>query len=107
MRNSNIVSSEKPVFKLAEELGASLAAYRLARNMSQSDVAGLAGLDRTVVVRMEAGRGGTVDSLIRILKALGVEDRIPSLLPDATMSPLGPERLKGPRKRASKPRKGG
>lgn len=89
----------KPVAILAKDLGNSLAAYRLSRNIRQDDVASEAGVSRGVIARLEAGEGGTLDSLIRVLKAIGLEERIGTLVPEARPSPLD-TRVGEPRKRA-------
>ena len=94
------MQKHKPSAILAKELGARFAAYRLSRNMRQGDVAAQAGVSRGVVARLEAGEGGTIDSLVRVLKAMGLEDRIATLVPDARLSPLDPRSVKGPRQRA-------
>lgn len=91
---------KKPVSVLAKELGERLSGYRLARNMRQQDVAERSGLSRGVIARIEAGDGGTIDSFLRIMQALEVEDRVELLLPDASLSPLDPRSETGPRQRA-------
>ena len=97
------MKKNKSISALKRELGESLAAYRLSRNLRQEDVAVEAGVSPGVVVRIEAGKGGTVDSLARIVKALGWEDRLAALVPDAAVSPLDPRSAKSSRKRARKP----
>ncbi len=94
------MSDGKPVTILAKDLGASLAAYRLSRNLRQGDVAAQAGVSRGVVARLETGEGGTLDSLIRVLKAMGLEERIDTLVPQARLSPLDPRSAGEPRQRA-------
>lgn len=94
------MSTDKPVTVLMKDLGEALAAYRLSRNLRQDDVAAQAGISRNVVVRLEKGDGGTVDSLVRVLKALGLEDRISGLVPDARVSPLDPRASGDVRQRA-------
>lgn len=89
-----------PIATVLKNLGASLAAYRLSRNMRQNDVASKAGVSRGVVARLEAGQGGTIDSLIRVLKALGLEDRIAMLFPYVKLSPLNLYGHREPRRRA-------
>ncbi|HAT87221.1 MAG TPA: XRE family transcriptional regulator [Rhizobiales bacterium] len=92
--------SKKPISLLAEELGERLSSYRLSRNLRQKDVADRSGISRGAIARIEAGKGGTIDSLLRIMQALDVEDRIEMLLPDACLSPLDPRSEIGPRQRA-------
>jgi transcriptional regulator with XRE-family HTH domain len=79
---------DKPVTILTENLGKRLAAYRLSLNLRQQDVANSIGIARSTVARLETGHGGTIDTLVRVLKALGVEDRIEMIVPDARVRPL-------------------
>ncbi len=90
----------KPITVLTKDLGSSIASYRLSRNLRQDDVATQAGVSRGVVARLEAGEGGTIDSLIRVLKALGLGDRLSALVPDTTISPLAQRGLGDQRQRA-------
>ncbi|MDM7947574.1 MAG: helix-turn-helix transcriptional regulator [Oceanibaculum nanhaiense] len=94
------VIHRKPAHVLARELGARMAAYRLSRNLRQEDVAREAGISRGALVRIEGGAGGSIDSLIRIMQALGIEDRLEYLAPDGRRSPLDTKKAPGPRQRA-------
>ena len=67
------MDSKSPKARL-RDLGAFLQHERLAQNMSQEQVAELAGISRRTVVLMEGGEGGTIKSLLGILYALGRED---------------------------------
>ncbi|UZD89719.1 helix-turn-helix domain-containing protein [Cognatishimia activa] len=97
-RNQN---PSKPVFVLAQEFGESLAAYRLSRNLRQKDIAELAGISRGAVRRLEAGTGGNFESLVRILVALEIDERLVNLVPNAKVSPLDlPAVRTGSRQRA-------
>lgn len=57
--------------KVLEQLGKELRRMRLERNLSQAKVAERAGLDRTTVVKLEAGRAATLLTLVQVLRALG------------------------------------
>jgi transcriptional regulator with XRE-family HTH domain len=91
-----------PVAFRIENLGERIAQYRLSRNLRQKDVAASAGVSRGVLTRLETGKGGTIDSLVRVLKALDMDDRVLNLVPDARMSPLDPRASKDSRQRARK-----
>lgn len=89
-----------PIDVLAQTLGERLEAYRIARGLKQTDLAERAGIGRATLIRFESGATGTVDTLLRLLRALGLEDRILDVIPDASASPLDPRRAKGlPRQR--------
>ncbi|MEI4264014.1 helix-turn-helix domain-containing protein [Roseovarius sp. D0-M9] len=97
------MSGSIPIGVLAKDLGERLARFRLSRNLRQVDLAEQSGISRGAVARIEAGEGGTIDSLLRIMQALGIEDRVEMLLPDASLSPLDPRSEVGPRQRARTP----
>jgi len=74
------------------ELGSRLARTRLERNTSQEQLAIEAGVSKSTVERLESGRDVKLASFIRILRALGLLERLDSLLPELLPSPI--ERLK-------------
>ena len=47
-----------------------------------------AGISRVTLANLEAGRGSTVLTLIRTLKALGAEHDLQALAPHPTISPM-------------------
>ncbi len=73
--------------QLVSELGKKIANYRIARNLTQSELADEAGLDRTTVSRLEQGKG-TLDSLARVMAALNIEARLLEIVPDTSINPL-------------------
>jgi transcriptional regulator with XRE-family HTH domain len=87
--------SALPLDQVMQALGQRLEAYRISRNIRQSDLADMAGLSRMTVSKLESGKGGTLDSLLRVLRALGVEDRLQLIVPEAGISPLDPRSGKG------------
>lgn len=93
-------SQIRPLALLVTDLGHRLEAYRISRNLKQAELAEMAGISRSTLARMEAGKGGTIDSMARIMRALDLEDRLLEIVPDATMSPLDPRSDTGkPRQR--------
>lgn len=73
--------------RVAVELGERIARYRIARNLTQKDLAAEAGVDRTTIVRLEKGKG-TLDTLIRVMSALAIEKRLLDLVPGTAINPL-------------------
>ena len=62
---------------------------RLKRNITQSRLAREAGVSRSTITRLaQEGKGISLDSLIRVLKALQLADSLGTLLPDPGLSPL-------------------
>lgn len=73
-------STPAPVRRAMSELGRDLATWRRLRNLTVAQVAERADVARGVIVNLEAGRGITVESLLRVARALGVLDSIASAL---------------------------
>jgi len=74
--------------RILEALGAGLKRQRLSLNMTQSRVATEAGVTRDTVRRMESGESVSTLNLVRVLRALGVEESLPGLIPDQGPGPL-------------------
>jgi transcriptional regulator with XRE-family HTH domain len=84
------------------ELGQHLRSLRLRQNIDQRQFAERAGVALNAVKRLEAGKGATVTSLVKVLRALGREDWLGTLAPQVTVSPLQLLKDKKPvRQRAS------
>jgi len=94
------------VADLEAELGASLRALRLDRNLEQTTVAERAGISLNALKRLESGRGSTLHTLISVARALGREDWFKTIAPVATINPLTMPRSAKPRRRAAGRRKG-
>ncbi len=77
--------------QIAADLGATLARIRLANNITQQGLAKKAGVAVRTLRRLEAGHGGTLDSLIRLMQALRLENHLEDLLPNPGIRPV--ERL--------------
>jgi transcriptional regulator with XRE-family HTH domain len=78
-----------------------LESIRLSRNVTQRQLAQEAGVSLRTIGRLEKGEGVSLDTFIRCLTALGVQQNLEALLPDPTVRPI--ERIGmggGERKRA-------
>ncbi|MBT0585583.1 helix-turn-helix transcriptional regulator [Alteromonas oceanisediminis] len=92
---------EKTAAALAEELGERLKQARLNRDLTQSEVAALAGVARKTVLNAEKGKV-QLDILIAILMALDLTEQLDLFLPKQPVSPLQLAKLQGKkRQRAS------
>jgi transcriptional regulator with XRE-family HTH domain len=83
-------------------LGRQLRDLRLRQNVDQRQLAGQAGVALNVVKNLEAGKGATVKSLVKILRALGRAEWMDSLAPTVSISPLQMLKSKPSRQRASR-----
>lgn len=90
-----------------EEIGQRLRRARLARNLTQRQVAGEAGVSEVTINKIEKGEPARLVTLIRILRALDLLDQLHTAIPEAAPSPLDELRRHGRgRQRASSPRDG-
>jgi len=84
-------------------LGEQLRAERLRKNLTMEAVASLAGLSVNTVRALELGKGGRVESLVRVTRALGRSAWLETFQPAVKISPLQiaqgkPKRLRASRK---------
>ena len=78
---------------------------RLSRNISQADLAREAGVSRSTLRRIAEGKAISLDSFVRVIKALRLTDHLAALLPDFSIRPVDRARLGGTeRKRAGRKR---
>jgi transcriptional regulator with XRE-family HTH domain len=70
------------------ELGTRLSAARLSRDLTQAQLAHEAGVSKRTVERLEGGRSAHLTSFIRILRTLGLAERLDLLLPPAQPEPM-------------------
>ena len=78
-----------------------LESIRLSRNTTQVKLAEEAGVSPRTIGRLEKGEGVSLNTFIRVLTALGIQNSLEALLPDPTVRPI--ERVgigTGERKRA-------
>lgn len=81
-----------------KQLGQRLKQQRIDQGLTQRQLASLAGLSNTSVSRIEQTGVGKTDSLLRILTALNIADRLDAVLPEATPSPIAMLRQGGKQK---------
>src|SRR5262245_59586017 len=88
---------------MLEEIGERLAKTRLERNLTQAQLAQMAGISKRTVERMESGELSTqLSAFIRTSRALGLLPRFESFIPSPLPSPVEKIKLQGrKRKRAA------
>ena len=74
--------------ELARELGSRLRTLRLNRRFEQGELALRAGVSERTVRALEQGHGSTVETLLRVLKALDSLAGLEALAPRPTVDPL-------------------
>ena len=70
MENTNIKWSESSDEAMQAMIGQFIQQSRIRQNKSQQDVADAAGINRSTLSQIENGRGGTLITLIQILRVL-------------------------------------
>jgi len=73
---------------LQGDLGHRLRQLRLARNLDQRTTAERAGISLRALGKLENGRGSTLETLLRTLRALDYVKGIAALAPEPTINPL-------------------
>jgi transcriptional regulator with XRE-family HTH domain len=86
-------------------LGRRIAERRLAKNLTQNDLAVQAGVSKSTVVRIEDGASTQLANLIRILRVLEFLPNMDLLIPETPISPVelvkrhGKQRMRASRKK--------
>jgi transcriptional regulator with XRE-family HTH domain len=93
--------------ELQTELGRRIRQLRLSRNIDQRAAAAKAGVTRAALQNLEAGRGSSVQTLLRTLKALNYLEGIEILAPQPTVNPVALLKTKTAPQRARHPRLAG
>ena len=86
-------------------LGGQVRALRLRENLDQRALAERAGVGLSALKNVESGKGATLKTFIKVLRALGRADWLETLAPTVSISPLQMLKTKPVRQRASRARK--
>ena len=86
------------------QIGERLAAWRLARNLTQAQLADEAGVGLRTIQRLESGAVAThLSGFLRVARVLGLLDGVDALVPEPAPSPIAQLKLRGLRRqRASR-----
>ena len=74
--------------ELAAELGSRLRALRIRKMLDQKELAARSGISTRTLIMLEQGRGSTVETLLRVLKALDSLAGLEALAPRPAISPI-------------------
>lgn len=89
--------------EILRELGDRLQRYRLQQNRTIAEVAATAGVYPRTVQRAEAGENPTLETVVRLLRALGRLDALDAFLPPPLVSPLELAKRGGRERRRASP----
>jgi transcriptional regulator with XRE-family HTH domain len=95
------MKSSSTTDELEAQLGQQIRTLRLRRNVDQQALAEQAGVALSALKNVESGKGATVKTLLKVLRALDRTDWLKSLSPAVSVSPLQLLKQKAPRQRAS------
>src|SRR5580692_9507866 len=76
-------------------IGAGVRAARIAADLDQSELALRADISLGAVKNLEAGKGSTLKTVVRVVRALGRTEWLESLTPPITVSPVAMLSSKG------------
>lgn len=80
-----------------------LESIRLSRNITQVQLAEEAGVSPRTIGRLEKGHGVSLDTFIRVLRALGIQQNLAVLLPDPSVRPVERVGAAGVERRRARP----
>ena len=65
-----------------------LESIRLSRNITQEQLAEEAGVSTRTIGRLEKGQGVSMDTFIRVMMALNIQQNLEALMPDPNVRPI-------------------
>lgn len=80
--------TEMPVGQILAELARRLRTERLNQNMTQQNLADRAGVSVDTVRSVESAGNATLAVLIKVLRGLGLDERLQLLVPSVEVSPI-------------------
>jgi transcriptional regulator with XRE-family HTH domain len=86
----NEARSRRTTSEWLQELGTALRSHRVRAELTQEDLARRAGISLGALKHLESGAGANLTSLVRVVRALGLEDWLATLAVPAepTVSPI-------------------
>lgn len=98
----NTTDNATTLERYVSDLGQRVSQIRLSRDITQADLAKEAGVSEKSVKRLEAGDNVSLDTFLRVLKALRLANALINALPDPDVRPIERVKLRGrERQRAS------
>ncbi len=88
--------------ELEVTLGENLKTLRLQKNLDRQTLCKQAGVSESALRHLEGGKGATLKTLLRVVRALGREDWVAGIAPQVSINPLHMLREQHPRQRASR-----
>jgi len=92
--------TQKTLAELEAALGENLKQLRLSRNTDQRTLAEQAGVSTRALQSLENGEGSSLQTLVKVVRALGRESWFDTIAPVATINPMAMVAKAAPRQRA-------
>lgn len=86
--SSQALATSKTAEEWLQALAGNVRTLRINHGLSQQEAAGKAGISLRTLVNLESDGRSTVETLLRVLRALGVAEPLSSLVPEARVSPM-------------------
>ena len=90
--------------QIASALAMQLVDIRLAHNLTQADLARVAGVSTLTIHNLENGQGVSLDTFIRVLIALNLQGNLEALLPSTSIRPIERVALAGKERKRARPK---
>lgn len=90
---------------IVKEVCNNIKRLRLNKNISQTELANLSGLNRVTISRLEAGRAATLLTIIQVLRALDKLEVLNALITEPEISPIQLLKQKEKQRQKASPRK--
>lgn len=102
------MDTEQSNAKILKELGARLRQQRASRNIDQATLAYESGVSLRTLSRLENGHSVSFEAVIRVMRALGILDRLELMIPSTDISPVqrAKTKVQQPRQRARRKAEG-
>jgi transcriptional regulator with XRE-family HTH domain len=81
--------------QIIKDLGRKFESVRLSRNITQEHLAQDAGVSKKTISRLENGEVPTLDTVVRVMRALGLTSHLEALLPNPEIRPIERVKLSG------------
>lgn len=93
--SSMIDYTTAPSSIVVTDIGKKIEGIRLSRNIRQEDLANMSGVSKRTIFRLEKGENSTLETLIRVMQALGLASNLEVLLPNPEVRPIERVKYKG------------
>lgn len=90
---------------LAIDLGRRLEGIRLQQNLTRGQLAKEAGVSLAALARLEHGEGTTLETFLRVMAQLGLEESVLAMVPASDISPVDRLKIKTRRRQRARPKK--